>query len=88
MLTEEHRIKRSSQKELFKIIDEYCYRAKNLLNTVQYLICQSYRIHQKLKNSDTLEQWEDEMISRINDAVCDLQPDLHSGKVRGVEVIL
>lgn len=69
MLTEEHRIKRSSQKELFKIIDEYCYRAKNLLNTVQYLICQSYRIHQKLKNSDTLEQWEDEMISRINDAV-------------------
>ena len=52
-----------------KTIDEYCYRAKNLLNFVQYLICQSYRIHQKLKNGDGTETWEEEMAGQINDAI-------------------
>ncbi len=71
ILTEEHRIKRCHQKELFKIIDEYCYRAKNLSNSVQYLICQCYRIHQKLKNLDLPEVWEQEMITGINAAIMD-----------------
>ncbi|MCR5733822.1 MAG: hypothetical protein K6G22_04360, partial [Lachnospiraceae bacterium] len=66
ILTEEHRIKRSRHKELFRMIDGYCYRAKNLSNSVQYLICQSYRIHQKLRNNDVLDPWEDEMAENIN----------------------
>ena len=58
MLTENHRIKRNRHKELFKKIDAYCYCAKNLSNSAQYLICQSYRIHQMLKNQEVLETWE------------------------------
>ncbi len=71
ILAEEHRIKRGRQNELFKNIDDYCYRAKNLPNSVQYLICQCYRIHQKLKNPDIPEPWEDELICQINTAIKD-----------------
>ncbi len=71
ILCEEHRIKRCRQNELFKAIDSYCYSAKNLSNSVQYLICQCYRIHQKLKNLDILETWEKEMLSQINTAIMD-----------------
>ena len=69
ILTENHRVKRNIHKELFKIIDAYCYSAKNLSNSVQYLICQCYRIHQKLKNEETTEPWEQEMIDGINNAI-------------------
>ena len=69
ILTENHRIKRNRHKELFKRIDAYCYCAKNLSNVVQYLICQCYRIHQKLKNQDAVEPWEQEMIDDMNHAI-------------------
>ena len=69
ILTENHKIKRSKHKELFKKIDAYCYRAKNLSNSVQYLICQCYRIHQKLKNSESLDPWEHELIDNTNHAI-------------------
>ena len=69
ILTENHRIKRNRHRELFKKIDEYCYSAKNLSNSVQYLICQCYRIHQILKNEEIPESWEQEMIDGVNDAI-------------------
>ena len=69
ILTETHKIKRSKHKELFQKIDAYCYSAKNLSNSTQYLICQCYRIHQKMKNHEALEEWETEMITRINSAI-------------------
>ena len=69
ILTENHRIKRTRHKELFKEIDAYCYCAKNLSNSVQYLICQCYRIHRKLKNGEMPDPWEQEMIDDINHAV-------------------
>ena len=53
ILTENHRIKRIKHKELFQKIDAYCYCAKNLSNSVQYLICQCHRIYQKLKNGES-----------------------------------
>ena len=71
ILTENHRIKRSKHRELFKKIDAYCYCAKNLSNSVQYLICQCYRIHQKFKNQEALEPWEQEMVDCINYAITD-----------------
>ncbi len=71
ILTEEHRINRCQQKELFKTIDGYCYNAKNLSNSVQYLICQCYRIHQKIKNRELLAYWEQEMLHLINTAIAD-----------------
>ena len=71
ILTENHRIKRNKNKELFKKIDAYCYSSKNLSNSVQYLICQCYRIHQKFKNQEALEPWEQEMVDGINDAITD-----------------
>ena len=69
ILTENHRIKRIKHKELFKKIDAYCYCAKNLSNSVQYLICQCHRIHQKLKNGGIPDPWEHEMIDEINHAI-------------------
>jgi len=69
ILTENHRIKRSRHRELFKKIDAYCYCAKNLSNSVQYLICQCYRIHQKLKKGEIPDSWEQEMIDHTNLAI-------------------
>ena len=69
MLTENHRIKRSKLKALFKKIDGYCYSTKNLSNSVQYLICQCFRIHQKLRNGETPDSWEQGMIDCINNAI-------------------
>ncbi len=69
ILTENHSIKRNRHKELFKKIDAYCYCAKNLSNSVQYLICQCYRIHRKLRNGGMTEPWEQEMLDDINEAI-------------------
>ncbi len=69
ILTEEHRISRSRHKELFRKMDRYCYLAKNLSNSVNYLLKQCYRIHRKLKEGEVLESWEKGMIYRANCAI-------------------
>ena len=69
ILTEEHRISRSRHKELFRMMDRYCYLAKNLSNSVNYLLKQCYRIHRKLAQGEILDSWEKGMIYRANCAV-------------------
>ena len=69
ILSEEHRIKKHNNKKLLHEIDDYCYKVKNLSNSVNYLIKQSYRIHTKIKNGKTLEEWEDELIRAINSGI-------------------
>ena len=69
ILTEEHRISRSRHKELFRKMDRYCYLAKNLSNSVNYLLKQCYRIHRKLAQGEILDSWEKGMIYRANCAV-------------------
>ena len=55
LLTEEHQIKRNGHKDLFRRIDDDCYRAKNLHNAANYLIRQCDRIHRKLETGKDLE---------------------------------
>ena len=69
LLTEEHIISRDAGKALFREVDDYCYRAKNLCNSVNYLIRQSCRIQRKLQGGEALESWETELVSGINEAV-------------------
>lgn len=69
ILSEEHRIKKHNNAELLREIDNYCYKVKNLSNSVNYLIKQCYRIHTKIKNGKTLEEWEDELIRAINSGI-------------------
>ena len=69
ILSEEHRIKKHNNKKLLHEIDGYCYKVKNLSNSVNYLIKQCYRIHTKIKNGKTLEEWEDELIRAINSGI-------------------
>ena len=69
ILSEEHRIKKHKNAELLREIDNYCYKVKNLSNSVNYLIKQCYRIHTKIKNGKTLEEWEDELIRAINSGI-------------------
>ena len=66
ILSEEQRIKKHNNAELLREIDEYCYKVKNLSNSVNYLIKQCYRIHTKIKNGKILEEWEDELIRSVN----------------------
>ena len=98
ILTEEHRISRSRHKELFRMMDRYCYLAKNLSNSVNYLLKQCYRIHRKLAQGEILDSWEKGMIYRANcayedmggvplHALCHMQPDLHPGEMQGMEVL-
>ena len=69
ILTEEHRIKKCRDKELFRQIDAYCYRAKNLSNSVNYIISQCYRIHRLLENGEIIDSWEKGLIYRVNCAI-------------------
>ena len=69
LLTEEHRIKRNRHKELFREIDEYCYRVKNLYNAANYLIRQCDRIHRKIREQKELEDWEAEMTGQVNEGI-------------------
>ena len=69
ILSEEHRIKKHNNAELLREIDNYCYKVKNLSNSVNYLIKQCYLIHTKIKNGKTLEEWEDELIRAINSGI-------------------
>jgi len=69
ILTEEHRIKsnnKKSNKTLFRKIDDYCYAAKNLSNTVNYIITQSQRINRKLKEGEVLNSTEKSLIYQLN----------------------
>ena len=69
ILSEEHRIKNHNNAELLREIDNYCYKVKNLSNSVNYLIKQCYRIHKKIVNGKALEDWEKELIQEINKAL-------------------
>ena len=69
ILSEEHRIKKHNNKKLLHEIDDYCYKVKNLSNSINYLIKQCYRIHKKIVNGKALEDWEKELIQEINKAL-------------------
>ena len=69
LLTEEHRIKKDGHKALFREVDDFCFRAKNLHNAVNYLIKQCDRIHRKLRLEETLEDWEKEMTDQVNEGI-------------------
>ena len=69
ILSEEHRIRACSSRELFRRIDDFCYRSKNLSNSVNYLIRQCFRIHRKLQNAEEPEAWEKEMTDRVNGGI-------------------
>ena len=69
LLIEEHKIRRDSHRSLFRQIDEYCYRTKNLYNSTNYLIRQCYRIHKKLEAGEALEGWEEEMAGQVNEGI-------------------
>ena len=71
ILSEEHRIKKHNNAELLREIDEYCYKVKNLSNSVNYLIKQCYRIHTKIKSGKTLEEWEYELIRSVNSGIAE-----------------
>ncbi len=71
ILSEEHRIKKHNNKKRLHEIDDYCYKVKNLSNSVNYLIKQCYRIHSKIRNGKALEDWEKELIQEINKALAE-----------------
>ena len=71
ILSEEHRINKHNNKKLLHEIDDYCYKVKNLSNSVNYLIKQCYRIHTKIKSGKTLEEWEDELIRSVNSGIAE-----------------
>ena len=69
LLTEEHRIRKEGHKALFRKMDDYCFRAKNLHNAANYLIRQCSRIHRTLQAGEALEVWETEMIGQVNEGI-------------------
>jgi len=67
ILTEEHRIKVGKRnKDLFQKLDAYCYAAKNLSNTVNYIISQSQRISRKLRSGEILTSVEKALVYQLN----------------------
>ena len=80
ILSEEHRIKKHNNGKLLREIDEYCYKVKNLSNSVNYLIKQCYRIHTKIRDGKALEEWEEELIQDINKALEEYNSDRSENK--------
>ena len=66
LLTE---IKVIKKKNIYKLIDNYSYQAKNLYNACNYIIKQASRISYKLSKEETLEEWEQEFIDNLNNAI-------------------
>ena len=66
LLTESKIIK---NKKIFKLIDKYGYQAKNLYNACNYIIKQASRISYKLSKEEILEEWEQEFIDNLNNAI-------------------
>lgn len=79
LLSEEHRIKACRSRSLFRQIDNYCYCAKNLSNSVNYMIRQLFRIHTKLKEGKVLEEWEAELKEQVN---CGIR-NYNEGRAKG-----
>lgn len=67
ILTETHIIKKKSKtQKLYDVIDDYCYKSKNLRNYTNYLITQCSRISYKLRNGEILDSWEKKLIYEVN----------------------
>lgn len=66
LLTESKIIK---NKNVFKLIDKYSYQAKNLYNACNYIIKQASRISYKLSKEEILEEWEQDFIDNLNNAI-------------------
>ena len=84
ILTEEHIIRCHKQKELYRQIDAFCYRSKNLYNAANYLISQCSRISRKCREGAALEEWEEELASRVNDALRQYNASGHHKKLSPV----
>ena len=70
LLTEKKVIKKDKDtKEIYDLIDTYCYKAKNLRNVVNYVIKQCYYIHSKLKQGEIIDSREKAFIKDINNAI-------------------
>ena len=69
LLTEEHKIHISGHRRLFREIDDFCYRAKNLYNATNYVIRQCYHIHEKICSNNPLEDKEREMLENVNEGI-------------------
>ena len=56
-------------KDVYRMIDDYSYKAKNLYNACNYIIKQSSRISYKLRKEEKLEDWELEYIDNLNQQI-------------------
>ena len=67
LLVEKHSIKNTTKnRELFNLIDDYCYKSKNLYNSTNYIITQCSRISYKLKQGEILDSWEKSLLYKVN----------------------
>ena len=66
-LTEEHFIKHSKKTSSFcKLIDDTCYKSKNVYNSTNYLIRQVLHVQTKLYEGELLDRFQSKLIFEIN----------------------
>ena len=70
MLLVKHSIKNiTKNRELYNLIDDYCYKSKNLYNSTNYIITQCSRISYKLKQGEILDSWEKSLLYKVNSGI-------------------
>ena len=70
LLVEKHSIKNiTKNRELYNLIDDYCYKSKNLYNSTNYIITQCSRISYKLKQGEILDSWEKSLLYKVNSGI-------------------
>ena len=69
-LVETHLIRKSKEtKSLYEIIDELCYKSKNLYNATQYLIKQCSNVRYQLQKGEVLDRFQSKLNYDINQAI-------------------
>ena len=69
-LVEEHFIKKTSKtSSLWKSVDDYCYKSKNLYNATQYFIRQCSQIKYNLEKDKSLDEFQQKLFEDTNKAI-------------------
>ena len=79
-LTEKKIFKKKVNKDLYKQMSDYSFKAKNLKNATNYLIKQCSRIGYKLKCGEILFSWEKAFILKVNKAIYEYNKKGHKLK--------
>ena len=69
LLVKQYEIRKTSNSEIYAMLDNFCFLSKNLYNLTNYYIRQCYFITRKLSLGEILDSKEKAFLKNLNEAV-------------------